>query len=162
MGSRWKIRHNIEPGDIGHLIYLHGTLYAEEYGYDRTFEAYVADGLADFIQDFNPDEDRIWFAEAEGRIIGSISIVGHSEEDAQLRWFLVHPDHRGQGLGKELMGEALRFCRERNYGTVFLWTTSELKESGRLYRQFGFAKVEEKTHRIWGKDITEERYDLQL
>jgi GNAT superfamily N-acetyltransferase len=155
MKPEWRIRHIIEPGDIGYLTYLHGTYYSKEYGYDRTFEAYVADGLADFVRCFGSDENRIWLAEVDGRIVGSIATVGHSEEDAQLRW-------RGLGLGKHLMELALEFCRDQKYGRVFLWTTSELKESARLYERFGFRKVEERTHEIWGKRITEERYDLHL
>ena len=74
---KWKIRHHIKPGDIGYLIYLHGILYAKECGYGQTFEAYVAGGLAEFVQSFSPDKDRIWLAEIKGRIIGSIAIVGH-------------------------------------------------------------------------------------
>jgi len=162
MKVRWKIRHRIKPGDIGYLTYLHGTLYAKEYGYDQTFEAYVAGGLAEFVQSFNPDEDRIWLAETKGLIIGSVAVVGHSKTDAQLRWFLVHPDYRGLGIGKELLKDALQFCKERRYKTVFLWTTNELVEAGRLYTRFGFSKTEEKTHEIWGKRVTEERYDLHL
>jgi hypothetical protein len=50
MKVKWKIRHHIKPGDIGYLIHLHGVLFAKEYGYDQTFEAYVAGGLAEFIQ----------------------------------------------------------------------------------------------------------------
>jgi len=162
MKAKWKIRHNIKPGDIGYLTYLHGILYAKEYGYDQTFEAYVAGGLAEFVQSFNPDKDRIWLAETNDRIIGSVAIVRHSEVDAQLRWFLVHPDYRGLGIGKELLKEALQFCKERKYKTIFLWTTSELTEAGHLYTSFDFNKTEEKTHKIWGKRVTEERYDLCL
>jgi len=47
---KWKIRYHLKPGDIGYLTYIHGILYAKEYGYDRTFEAYVANGLAEFVQ----------------------------------------------------------------------------------------------------------------
>jgi len=162
MKVKWEIRHQIKPGDIGYLTYLHGILYVKEYGYDKTFEAYVAGGLAEFVQSFNPDKDRIWLAEINGRIIGSIAIVGHSKVDAQLRWFLIHPDYRGLGLGRELIEEALLFCKEHRYKTVFLWTTSELSVARHLYISFGFRKTGEKTHEIWGKRITEERYDLHL
>jgi GNAT superfamily N-acetyltransferase len=158
----WKIRHHIKPGDIGYLTYLHGLLYAEECGYNKKFEAYVAGGLAEFVQKFSPDKDRIWLAEKNVRIIGSIAIVGYSEVDAQLRWFLVHPDYRRLGIGRELLEGALQFCKERKYKAIFLWTTSELVEAGRLYTRFGFSKTEEKTHEIWGKRVTEERYDLHL
>jgi ribosomal protein S18 acetylase RimI-like enzyme len=160
--AKCKIRHRIKPGDIGYLIYLHGVLYAKEYGYDQTFEAYVAGGLAKFIQSFSSDKDRIWLAEINGRIIGSIAIVGHSKTEAQLRWFLVHPDYRGLGIGKKLLEDAVGFCRERRFKSVFLWTTSELVEAAHLYTSFGFGKTKEKTHKIWGKKLTEERYDLHL
>lgn len=162
MKVKWELRHRIKPGDIGCLTYLHGVLYAKDYGYDETFEAYVAHGLAEFVQSFSPHEDRIWLAEANGRIIGSIAIVGHSKVEAQLRWFLVHPDYRGLDIGKELLKVALQFCRERKYKTIFLWTTSELMEAGHLYARFGFSKTEEKTHEIWGKKVTEEKHCLYL
>jgi len=162
MKVQWKMRHQIKLGDIGYLTYLHGVIYAKERGYNQTFEAYVAGGLSEFVRSFSPDRDRIWLAEANGRIVGSIAIVGHLKTDAQLRWFLVHPDYRGLGIGKGLLNDALRFCRERKYKTVFLWTTSELTEAGRLYTRFGFEKTEEKTHKIWGKKVTEERYVLYL
>jgi len=162
MKAKFKIRHHIKPGDIGYLTYLHGILYSKEYGYDHTFEAYVASGLAEFVQSFNTDEDRIWLAETNGQIIGSIAIVGQSKLDAQLRWFLVHPEYRGLGIGKELLKGALQFCKRSQYKTVFLWTTSELIEAGHLYTCFGFSKTVEKKHEIWGKKVTEERYDLHL
>jgi len=162
MKAKFEIRHHIKPGDIGYLTYLHGILYSKEYGYDHTFEAYVASGLAEFVQSFNTDEDRIWLAETNGHIIGSIAIVRQSKADAQLRWFLVHPEYRGLGIGKELLKDALQFCKRHKYKNVFLWTTSELIEASHLYTRFGFSKTEEKTHEIWGKKVTEERYDLHL
>ena len=61
--AKWELRHQTRSGDIGYLTHLHGITYAKEYGYDQTFEAYVADGLAEFIRSFSPDKDRIWLAE---------------------------------------------------------------------------------------------------
>jgi len=144
------------------VVALHGLLYAKEYGYDRTFEAYVAGGLAEFAQRFRADRDRLWLTEAGGQLIGSIAIVGRPKRSAQLRWFLVHPEYRGRGLGTRLMRAALRFCDDRRYGLVFLWTTSELEEAARVYTRFGFAKTQSKTHQIWGQHVTEERYERVL
>ena len=162
MKVKWNIRHHIKPGDRGYLTYLHGISYAKEYGYDETFEAYVACGLAEFVQSFSPDRDQIWLAETNDQIIGCIGIVGHSKVGAQLRWFFVCPDYRGLGIGRKLLQEALQFCREHRYKTIFLWTTSELTAAGHLYALFGFRKTEEKTHEIWGKRVTEEKYCLYL
>jgi N-acetylglutamate synthase-like GNAT family acetyltransferase len=159
---KWEIRHELRPGDIGYLIYLHGVLYSKEYGYDQTFETYVAHGLIEFVKSFNPYRDRIWLAESGGNIVGSIAIVRTSKVETQLRWYLVHPDYRGIGLGNILLQEALKFCRERKYNSVFLWTTSELNSASHLYLQAGFKKTEVKSHNVWGKFISEERYDLHL
>jgi len=156
------LRYSLRPGDIGYLTCLHGTVYAREYGYDTTFEAYVAGGLAEFVQSFNPKRDRIWLAEAKHHIIGSVAIVGRSKLRAQLRWFFVHPDYRGHGIGRKLLKEGLQFSKRRRYKTVFLWTTSELDAARHLYIDSGFKKTKEKEHMIWGKKIREERYDVHL
>jgi len=157
-----QIRSILQPGDIGYVTYLHGILYAEEYGWDHTFEGYVAAGLAQFAQSFDPHKDCLWIAEMDGRIVGSISIVGQPDSEAQLRWFLVHPACRGRGLGRTLLHEALQFCRDRGFKSVFLWTVSDLKASAHLYQSVGFRKTEQKTHQIWGRTLTEERYDLSI
>jgi ribosomal protein S18 acetylase RimI-like enzyme len=95
-------------------------------------------------------------------MIGSIGIVPNSNSEAQLRWFLVHPDHRGRGLGRELLNKALQFSRNRGFKSVFLFTVSDLKIAAHLYQWAGFRKTAEKTHQIWGKTIKEERYELSL
>jgi N-acetylglutamate synthase-like GNAT family acetyltransferase len=150
------------PGDIGYLTYLHGTVYAREFGYNTTFEAYVASGLAEFVESFDSKKDRIWLAEAKHRIVGSIAIVGGSRRRAQLRWFFLHPSYRGHGMGRTLLKQALQFSKKRKYKTVFLWTTSELDTARHLYQELGFKKIHEKEHRLWGKAIREERYDKLL
>jgi ribosomal protein S18 acetylase RimI-like enzyme len=159
---KWTLRQSLRPGDIGYLTSLHGIIYAREYGYDTTFEAYVAGGIADFIQSFKPGKDRIWVAQANHRIVGSIAIVYRPKGKAQLRWFFVHPRYRGHGIGKGLLKEALRFSKRRKYKSVFLWTTGELDAALHLYTDLGFKKTQEKKHRIWGQRVKEERYDLRL
>jgi N-acetylglutamate synthase-like GNAT family acetyltransferase len=157
-----RIRTDIRPGDIGYVIYLHGTLYAREYNLDHTFEGYVASGLGEFAKSFDGRKDRLWTAEESGRIVGSIAIAGQADHTAQLRWFLVHPEARGSGLGGRLLGDAMEFCRSREFKSVFLWTLSGLKTAAHLYQQTGFHRTEQKTHEIWGAMRTEERYDLAL
>ncbi len=156
------LRTDLRPGDIGQIIPLHGTLYAQEYQWDVTFEGYVAESMARFALSYEPHKDRLWIAEAGQQIAGCIGIVGHSEAEAQLRWFLVLPAYRAQGLGRRLINEAIQFCREGGFKSVFLWTTSDLKAAAHLYQLAGFQKTEEKRHLIWGQMITEERYDLHL
>lgn len=156
------IRTKLEPGDLGYLIYLHGVLYAREYGLDGTFEGGVAERLGKFVQQYDPRKDYFALADLDGRIVGSIVINGLSEDLAQLRWFLVHPDARGRGLGRELINRALAFCRERGFKKVHLWTITELAVARHLYLQAGFVVTREETHEIWGATHTEQEYELEL
>lgn len=159
--STTRIRHELKPGDVGYLTYLHGILYAKECGWDHTFEAYVAEPLARFARSHS-DRERIWIVETDEHVAGSIGIVEASKAEAQLRWLLLHPELRGQGMGRRLAGEAIRFCRDSGYSSVFLWTVSALKAAAGLYRSLGFQLTEENTHEMWGTIVTEQRYDLKL
>jgi N-acetylglutamate synthase-like GNAT family acetyltransferase len=155
------LRTSLRPGDIGSLIHLHGVLYAREYGFDPTFEAYVAGPLAEFVRAASARE-RLWIAERDGRIVGCVAIVAAAEQVAQLRWFLVDPGTRGAGLGKRLLHEAIAFARASGYKTIILWTVSALTAAAHLYRAAGFRKVEEKPGHVWGVDVVEERYEMEL
>lgn len=155
------IRHEFRPGDAGRLVELHGLLYSQECGFDHTFEAYVAKPLAEFILTRTARE-RVWLVDSDGVLMGSTAIVKHSDTDAQLRWFLLHPTLRGRGLGTKLVEEAVAFCREKGYRSVFLWTVSSLLAAARIYSNVGFQLVEQRTHRVWGCMLTEQRYVLEL
>ncbi len=156
-----SIRNDLLAGDLGWLIHLHGTLYAAECGWDRTFEAYVAAPLAQFALTEDP-RNRIWVVEHRGRVAGSIAIAGLSKKVAQLRWFLLHPRLRGQGLGKRLLAQAISFSRQSSYARIELWTTSNLRTAAHLYQAAGFELTREITHPLWGGIVTEQQYELRL
>jgi GNAT superfamily N-acetyltransferase len=117
--------------------------------------------LAEFARS-HTDREQIWIVEKDKRIVGSIGIVEAAVERAQLRWFLLHPDLRGCGIGRILMEEAVTFCRANGYRAVFLWTASALTAAARLYESAGFELKEENTHELWSAVVTEQRYELTL
>lgn len=94
--------------------------------------------------------------------MGSVAIVKFSDKEAQLRWLLLDPEMRGMGLGRRLVEEALDFCREAGYSSVFLWTVKTLTTAIKLYRSLGFIETDQQTRELWGTIITEVRYDLSL
>ncbi|MCR4435233.1 MAG: GNAT family N-acetyltransferase [Clostridiales bacterium] len=157
-----NIRCDLKPGDAGYLIYLHGWIYSEECGYNHRFEGYVCKTLHDFLENYSPRKDRVWIAEAKGEMVGAIAIVGHSPVKAQLRWFIVHPAFRGMGLGRTLLDNALRYCREMDYKQVFLETTEDQRTAINMYVKAGFKKVSESKNETWGKVLVEQTYELIL
>ena len=94
--------------------------------------------------------------------MGSIAIVQFSQNQAQLRWLILHPEVRGRGIGKHLVQEAVNFCRATGYSSVFLWTIDFLQAALKLYTDAGFVLTETSTHQVWGRTLTEERYELKL
>jgi len=155
------ISNNLVSGDVGQIVMMHGHLYATEHDFDYTFKAYVAEPLAQFVKRKNPRE-RIWLAKSPGELVGSICICEVSQSTAQLRWFLIHPQKRGTGLGKQLLGEALDFCRSHDYLKVTLWTIKNLDAARNLYEKNGFLLQEEISHELWGAVRTELLYEKTL
>jgi len=153
------IRSNLKPDDIKEIISLHRLLYAQEYGFDKTFEQYVAKHLHEFAKSYTHREN-IWIVEHRNRIQGCIAIVQNNETAAQLRWFLVHPHLRGKGLGKKLITDAIQFARENGYASIFLWTVNLLERANKIYTTLGFQLTDEKAHTIWGQYLIEQRYEL--
>lgn len=160
--SQVKIRTELKPGDIGMLIHLHGWIYAQDCGYNSIFEAYVCRTFYDWMEQRDPERDCLWLAEADGQIVGSIAIIGKGEGRAQLRWFILHPDYRGSGLGKQLLGQAMDYCREKGFEKIFLETTDDQKKAIRMYGKIGFRKVAEQASEAWGTSHIEETYELTL
>jgi DNA-binding MarR family transcriptional regulator/GNAT superfamily N-acetyltransferase len=149
------------PGDIGMVIHRHGVLYAREYGFNHEFDAYVADGMARFIQTLSPRE-HLWIAEIGGQFCGSVAAVRRDDQTAQLRWLIVEPGERKKGIGKQLVQEVIRFCRENDYQAIMLWTIDFLHAARHLYDQVGFRRVETQQSQVWGQALTEECWQLRL
>jgi peptidyl-dipeptidase Dcp len=155
------IRTELRPGDIGYVTYMHGALYSREYNYGLQFESYVAKGLCEFYEQYNPERNRIWACEHQGRTIGSLLLMDRGNA-AQLRYFLIDPDYRGIGLGVKLLNLYMDFLRQCGYKESYLWTTHELDAAAALYKRLGFKLTQEKESTSFGKLLREQRHDLIL
>ena len=156
-----SIRTELRYGDMGYVIYLHGLLYGREYNYGLQFESYVAKGLHEFYENYDPKRNRVWICEYHGKMIGFLLLMDRGAA-AQLRYFLIAPEYRGIGLGSKLMHLYMDFLRECGYKASYLWTTHELHTAISLYKKFGFTLTEEKESTAFGKPLIEQRYDLVL
>lgn len=150
------------PGDIGWVIERHGAIYAHEYGWDERFEALVAEVAAQFIRTFDPARERCWIAERDGMRAGCVFLVKQSDEVAKLRLLIVEPSGRGQGLGRRLVDECIRFAGKAGYRKLTLWTQRNLTAARRIYKAAGFRRVHSEPYHDIGKPLVSETWDLGL
>jgi len=143
---------------------LHADYYSQAWGFGDFFSRKVADDMAAFLARYDADVDRIWSVVAQGRICGSLTIDGSDSADnaAHLRWFITSNDVRGHGIGRRLMHEAMTFCTDRAFSTVYLTTFRGLDPARHLYEKFGFVLVNEQTDTTWGSAVLEQRFEIAL
>lgn len=152
----------LRVGDIGWIIHRQGLLYAEEYGWDVTYEGLVAEILGSFLKQLDPAAENAWVAERNGAIVGSVFVVRESATVAKLRLLYVEPAARGLGIGRQLVDACVTFAREKGYRTLRLWTNDVLVSARRIYQVAGFRLVKEERHHSFGKDLVGQTWELAL
>ncbi|HEX3844379.1 MAG TPA: GNAT family N-acetyltransferase [Steroidobacteraceae bacterium] len=152
----------LRVGDIGWIIRRQGILYAEEYGWDVTYEGLVAEILSRFVKQFDPVRENAWVAERDGAVVGSVFLVRESAAIAKLRLLYVEPSARGLGIGRHLVDSCIAFAREKGYRTLRLWTNDILVSARRIYQAAGFRLMKEERHHSFGKELVGQTWELTL
>lgn len=153
---------NLAIGDAGWLIQQHGMLYARDEGFDASFEALVAEILADYIRNHDSSCERAWIAERDGKRLGSIFCVRLDEETAKLRLFLTVPEARGTGLGRRLLRECMGYAKARGYRRMRLWTHESHAAACALYRSEGWHLAHSKEVVSFGVPLVEQAWEIEL
>jgi N-acetylglutamate synthase-like GNAT family acetyltransferase len=158
------IQRGYKPGVIGRITELHAKYYSKHWGFGLFFEAKVAKELSEFFSRLDKAHDGFWTVYKDNRIEGSIAIDSKNlkTQGAHLRWFICSSAARGSGIGNKLMEEAISFCQENGFKTVYLWTFEGLLAARHLYEKFGFRLVQQIEDTQWGKKVLEQKFVLDL
>jgi GNAT superfamily N-acetyltransferase len=162
VGRKGMLRPLGQPGDLGWVVMAHGEKYVRDFGWDGSFESFVARIVADYATGRRADRDAAWIAEVDGNRVGCIFCVENDGETAQLRLLLVDPVARGFGLGRQLVETCIEFARGAGYRRMVLWTNDPLVSAARIYVAAGFTLVEEEPHHSFGVDLVGQTYELDL
>jgi len=158
-----SIRELGRPGDVGWVVMANGEVYAEEFGWDTSFEVFCAPIVADCTARAGTPGNAAWIAELDGARAGCVFVVrGEEPAVAKLRMLLVHPRARGRGLGSRLVRTAVQFAEAAGYERVQLWTNHPLAAARHVYLTHGFSLIEEKPHHSFGVDLIGQTYELDL
>jgi len=151
-----------QPGDMGWVVQRNGAVYADEFGWDSSYEALVARIVADYVDHRDPDAEAAWIAEVDGTPAGCVFCVRENATSARLRLLLVEPWARGLGIGSRLVEEVLRFARQAGYCRITLWTNDALADARRIYQRAGFTLDNESRHHSFGEDLTGQNWSRAL
>jgi DNA-binding MarR family transcriptional regulator/GNAT superfamily N-acetyltransferase len=149
-------------GDYGWIIHRHGALYAQEQGWDASFESLTARVVADYLDDHDPAREAGWIADLHGEPAGCVFCVRKDAHTAKLRLLLVEPSARGHGVGASLVKECVNFARGAGYRALELWTVDILVAARRIYQHQGFQLVAEEKGEHFGHRLVGQTWRLEL
>jgi GNAT superfamily N-acetyltransferase len=126
--------------------------------YDITFDTTeVLERTMDELAQFHPPAGRLFLSEYDSRLAGCACLRRIGDGIGEIKRMYVRPDHRGHGIGRSLLEEALAAARQNRFSTVRLDSTRFMKEAQALYRSAGFhdivpyaeSEIPEEFRRYW-------------
>jgi ribosomal protein S18 acetylase RimI-like enzyme/ribosomal protein S27AE len=153
------------PDDVAEIRRVARESLAESYGHaldadliDSVIERwYDTDDLADHLAD---EDTHFVVAEVEGDVVGFVQsyVVSRREVVGEIDWLHVAPDHRGRGIGAELLAalesDLIGAGVERLEGSVLV--ANEMGTG--FYDDHGFTAAGERRINIGGTEFAERVY----
>ena len=157
------VRREFRAGAAEAIIELQERIYRAEHGVDDRFRESVTAGLeAALARGWPIWEGAVWLVEHRQRLAGCLAMTVDDDGAGRVRWFVLEPELRGQGLGRRLVSELIDEARASGLEKLRLDTFSALKAAAAIYRSVGFRVVSECERDHWGPPIVYQEYELEL
>ena len=95
--------------------------------------------------------NRLFLLLCEERVVGMLTVGMYASPTGAKAWIedvVVEEELRGSGLGRQLMEEALKFCREKEVATVYLTSNPKRVAANSLYQRMGFVRKETNMYKL--------------
>ena len=73
-------------------------------------------------------------------IIG-VCVIHKIYDEAEIRYLSVHPSYQKRGLGKKLINQIIKECKNENIKRIFLEVSIKNKQALSFYDYFGFKTI---------------------
>ena len=148
---------------VNEVVRLHREVYEDEYELEPSFANDVARQLAGLSRSGWPGpREGLWLARLGDRTVGSVTLIQESSELGRLGHLVLVPETRGTGAGRRLVETVITAARPADYQRLHLFTFSELRAAGALYRSVGFEITSTEDVVRWGRRMQWQRYELAL
>jgi ribosomal protein S18 acetylase RimI-like enzyme len=104
----------------------------------------------------------LWVAVDDHRLVGSVAIRLLDDGQAELKRMYLQPGHRGRGLGRTLLNQAIQWARNRGCHAIVLDTSTAMTAAQGLYESAGFSRTGTRTEAGANGSRCEVLYSLVL
>jgi GNAT superfamily N-acetyltransferase len=137
----------IEPAtleDVEALADLVAALFREEVDFQKSIDPEKQQtGLGLILS--HPQKGRIFVIRTDHRILGMVNLLftistaegGHV---VLMEDLVIHPEHRGQGLGSQLLQHVIEHCQDRGFKRITLLTDELSARSQAFFARHGFTE----------------------
>ena len=129
--------------DIEISIKRQREIFGGEFGFLDSAHPYAEKAIREFAENWNKEKDFMLVARHNGRFAGTITFMGEENGTGRLRFLILEPHLRGQGIGKAIVTTALEWAKAMGYNHIWLSTHSVLETARKMYRKLGFIKISE-------------------
>jgi putative acetyltransferase len=119
--------------------------YANWLNIDLCFQNFEAE-LLELQTMYAAPKGILLLVKTDNNFVGCVAIRQKENDIAELKRMYIQPQHRGIGLAKQLLEQALQFAKNAHYTFVRLDTLASMAPAINLYKQYGFYEIDAYYH----------------
>ena len=71
-----------------------------------------------------------------------VCVIHKIYDEAEIRYLSIHPSYQKRGLGKKLINQIMKECKNENIKRIFLEVSIKNKQALSFYKNYGFKTID--------------------